>query len=70
MLEFDRLELNNKLILTDDGGEIDVTNSEYCCMNVPRGVNFMQMKPGTLSPYYEKFPFLKWFNNGGIPLNK
>ena len=61
--KFDELPLPNKLILTIDRPyQGFIKNSQYRCLNVPKGIHFMDRKAGSFIYYYESFPFLKWFN--------
>lgn len=60
---FDELPLPNKLVLTIDRPyQGFIKNSQYRCLNVPKGIHFMDRKVGSFMYYYESFPFLKWFN--------
>ena len=60
---FDSLRLQNKLVFTiDKPYQGEITGSRYMCLNVPKGIHFMDRECGSLHYYYEQFPFLKWFN--------
>ena len=60
---FDSLRLQNKLVFTiDKPYQGEITGSRYMCLNVPKGIHFMDREGGSLHYYYEQFPFLKWFN--------
>ena len=60
---FDSLQLQDKLIFTiDKPYQGEVSNSRYMCLNVPKGIHFMDREGRKFRYYYERFPFLKWFN--------
>lgn len=61
--KFDELPLDNKLILTiDKPYQGQIKGSQYMCLNTPKGIHFMERKLRSFVYYYERFPFLKWFN--------
>lgn len=61
--DFDKLQLQNKLILTiDKPYQGVITSSKYMCLSVPEGIHFMDRAGERFLYYYEQFPFLKWFN--------
>lgn len=59
--EFAKLELKNKLLLVIDE-PVKIENCECICLNVPKGIHFMDRIQGSYRYYYECFPFLKWLN--------
>lgn len=59
--QFDRIPADNKLVLLiDKPYKGDLRQSRYMCLNVPAGIHFMDRKG--FRYFYDKFPFLKWFN--------
>lgn len=61
--DFCKLTIEKKVVLLiDKPYKKEIKNTKCICLDVPLGVHFMDRKKNCFYYYYEKYPFLKWFN--------
>lgn len=61
--KFSEIPLQKKLILMIDNLPEELRDiKEIFCLNVPKGIHFMDRVNNSGMYYYEKFPFAEWFN--------